>query len=703
MPSSKKLESMRKAMEAKERLKNSLNAVAEKIGDEDIGIKSRSSNAEPPEAPEKNRKNPFGWVDIITFAEHPYFLGLNLTPWQKIILKVFYSGREGNYDLELTKEKPEEGCEGCSWEYNKKSEETVVKQFKDDPDFVEEVPPLPIENSPCLTCKRLKDAVRKNRIKYAKHAAISEFDKEDIEKLKDRPIQDNYTTEEDLLADKSLNEGMSANLKQRFGRRFKDLVLVLGRRSGKSWISAIISCYEAYCLMMMGHPQTHITKSIDRFGSIGICNVAVSEEQAKSTLFQKIKQLTSSSPYFRDKIGKETELQMHFLTKADKEENEKRAMYGASPLTGTVQIRCGHSNSKSLVGNDMLIVIIDEMAELGNTVGSAGADRDLYEKLTPAMSTFGKHAKIICISNPLGKRGKFYELYQESFEDQGMLMFQLPTWVCNPMVSRDYLESEKRKLKSAFNIYYGAQFGDQATDPYIPPEYVDYAFNIAPKSRGRLEKGEDGVEYFMHLDPAKSSDYYTLAIVHTEESGERGPDGKMLMKVVVDHIHYWIPEGPNRPVKLDEVDRYVIDLIKKFNFGMITYDGWNSLGSIQKISAFIGPSRVKETSFGPKFQSEIYGNLLDLFESERIEFYGKSTVAQFNGKEVMLKELDEASIQFKHLQRKRVGKRTKVEAELGYRDDIPDCVAAAALQALTTTVYRPLAAVKSTRIGFAGY
>ena len=66
---------------------------------------------------EDSNSNPFKWVDIIEFSESKYYLGLTLYPWQRLILKLFYMGSDGNRHLKVidnTKEK----CTNCIWNKN---------------------------------------------------------------------------------------------------------------------------------------------------------------------------------------------------------------------------------------------------------------------------------------------------------------------------------------------------------------------------------------------------------------------------------------------------------------------------------------------------------------------------------------------------------------------------------------------------------
>ena len=80
------------------------------------------SEVAPPSLPEKTRFNPDQIVDIITFIEHPYFCNLKPYPWQKLILKCFYMGQEGNTNLEINDKENEADCEGCVWNYINKNE-----------------------------------------------------------------------------------------------------------------------------------------------------------------------------------------------------------------------------------------------------------------------------------------------------------------------------------------------------------------------------------------------------------------------------------------------------------------------------------------------------------------------------------------------------------------------------------------------------
>jgi len=651
----------------------------------DVFVSSlKRAEVPPPPAPEKNKFNIDGMVDVVVFCEHPYFLNLRLTPWQKLILKVFYAGSPGNTHLKIHDERTED-CSGCVWNYNKKFEHLYHRSLLKGEEAGKNNL-MPIENSPCLMCSRFDPDVRAKRYEQRIEEAIREDQLDEINLLKARDILDMFQTEMDLLNDSEIDHKVRKQILEKFGKKFQELILVLGRRSGKSFLTSVITLYEVYRFLMMGHPQARYP--IMEFDIITILNVAVSENQAKMAIFDKIRQLAESSPYFIPYIGKSTQLEMFFLTDHDKAENKRRIERNQDPMIGTIQLKSGHSSASGLVGGTMAVIIIDEMAEMAPASAEGGTDDALYDKLKPAISTFGRDGKMICISNPLGPFGKFYKLYLDSFEDPLTLMAQLSTWLSNPYIEQAYLEQQKRKDPTNYHVFYGAKFGAAGSDAWINEAYVKRAFENIGHTR-RANNGQPLTRYFAHLDPAKSSDFYTLVVCHTEPMENAiGPDGKPLQRVIIDHMHVWRPKGKNQPINSDEVDKYILSLAVKFKFAQISYDQWNSQNSITKLINH-GLNAVEKV-FDMKYKSSIYGELYELFSDGRIVFYNQDTVYDNNGIVEDLQEVTECKKQFINLQRKFNGKSFKIEALPGLHDDFPDAVAAAAYEALKDKVYSTL-------------
>jgi len=654
----------------------------------------RRHDTPPPASPPKDKFNPDGIVDIITFCEHPYFLNLRLTPWQRLIVKCFYAGTHGNTHLRINEDVSED-CSACVWNYNRKFEERFYKaRLRGLEDGKGDL--MPIENSPCLVCTRFDPEVRKERYEAKFDDIYNQDEIEEVENLKLRELADQFQNEMDLLNDPEILPEVRNQIIKKFGKKFMELILVLGRRSGKSFMVSVIALYEVYRFLSMGHPQARFP--IMEFDTITILNVAVSEGQAKGAIYEKIRQLAEASPYFTQHIGKATQLEMFFLTEHDKQENKRRLTVGQEPLIGTIQLKSGHSNAAGLVGGTMAVIIIDEMAEMAKA-SEGGTDDELYDKLKPAISTFGREGKVICISNPLGPFGKFHKLYEDSFDDNQTLMFQLATWLSNPYIEQSYLDAQKRKDPTNYQIFYGARFGAAGADAWIADGLVKRAFDGVMGTR-RAESGQPAVRYYAHLDPAKSSDYYTLVVCHAEPiPGLKGPDDGPVMRVIVDHMHLWRPKGKNQPINSEEVDAYILRLATRFRLVQVSYDTWNSQGSITKLKAH--SINAVERTFDLSYKSAIYGELYELFSEGRISFYNQDTVwiNPVTGNAEELREVHEAKDQFINLQRRWNGRVYKIEALTGKHDDFPDAVAAAAFECLSDKIFKRLPKTTSFRLG----
>jgi len=637
----------------------------------------------PPVKPPKDRFNPDQIVDIITFIEHPYFCNLRPYPWQKLILKCFYMGQEGNTNLVINESDNQEDCKGCVWDYIQKNENDFLKARSENKQFKTI---FNVVNSPCLQCKRLKNEVRDERYKFAKDEATNPDAERQVEVLEARPIIDAFQSEFDLLYSEEFDPKLRMQVQEKCKKRYKfeELVLVLGRRSGKSFLVSAMALYELYRLISMGHPQARY--GLMEFDEVVLLNVARNEEQAKKAIFSKIKQTVLASPFFAPYIGKDTELEMRFYTEHDREENVRRKEQNINPFAGSLVLRCGSSNASGLVGLTCWAIIMDEVAAMAGDNPESGVDYALYDDLKPSLATFGKDGKMMLLSNPKGPLGLLYDLHENRQEDPTTLVMRLPTWLTNPNIDKEWLDGQKKKDPQEFQMQYGAEFGASSSDPMFNSEDIDRMFASMSMVK-RKEMAEGHFEYFCHLDPARTSDYYALVIAHTENMyGQIGPDFQPLKRVVIDHIHFWNPRTKNQPVKESEVEDYVINLHNKFKFKQVSIDQWNSQSSLIKLQSRRVP--IVERQFNKEYKEKIYTELSQLVRDDRIDIYDLSggEYRDLDNKTISLNEIQEAKIQFQFLQKKWKGKRYYIEALSGYKDDICDAVAAVAYECLTSKI-----------------
>ena len=179
----------------------------------------------------------------------------------------------------------------------------------------------------------------------------------------------------------------------------------------------------------------------------------------------------------------------------------------------------------------------------------------------------------------------------------------------------------------------------------------------------------------------------------------RQGDLGQVMKIVVDHIHYWEPPKRGHPIDIEAVDKYILDVAKRFHVELITYDQhWSSQASLTKMKNH--GLRAICTPYTQSYQAIIFQELYDLFKLERIEFYQENTIyIDPDTRDASnLLEIDEAKSQFTSMQRRWSGGKPKLEAAVGNHDDIPDCIAGAAYQALSHKVYHPYPRSSTRRI-----
>jgi len=650
-------------------------------------LPSTRAEVAPPSLPEKTRFNPDQIVDIVTFIEHPYFCNLRPYPWQKLILKCFYMGQEGNTNLKIEDTVNETDCDGCVWKYIHDNEKVFHKNYKEGKQFKTT---FSIVNSPCLQCKRQDNEIKKSRYQAAKDEATNPDSERQVVTLEQRPIIDCFQSELDLINSEEFDPKLRMQVLDKCENKYKfqELVLVLGRRSGKSFLVSVMALYELYRLIAMGHPQSRY--GLMEFDEIVLLNVARNEEQAKKAIFSKIKQTVLASPFFAPYIGKDTELEMRFYTEHDRKENERRSEQSLNQFSGSLVLRCGSSNASGLVGLTCWTIIMDEVAAMAGDNPDSGVDYALYDDLKPSLATFGKDGKMMLLSNPKGPIGLLYDLHENRLEDQNTLVMKLPTWLTNPNIDKAWLDDQKRKNPVEFQMQYGAEFGASSSDPMFVQDDIDRMFKSMSMVK-RKEFASGFFDYFCHLDPARTSDYYALVVAHTENMyGTVGPDFKPLKRVVIDHIHYWNPMTKNQPVKEKDVEEYVIDLHRKFRFKQVSIDQWNSQSSLIKLQSHGVP--IVERQFNKEYKERIYTELSQLVRDDRVDIYDLSggTYFDYDNKLVSLNEIQEAKIQFLFLQKKWKGKRYYIEALSGYKDDICDAVAAVAYECLTNKIMKRL-------------
>ncbi len=502
-----------------------------------------------------------------------------------------------------------------------------------------------------------------------------------------------------VLNDLGLNSNENGHVIDKYheGSLFRELVLVWGRRAGKDFIVSIIALYEAMKLLECPGGDPYAMYGLSSATPINILTVATAKQQA-SIAFSEIRDKLFNSEYFKDKYFKEgvASGSIYLLTPKDKQDNKKFKEKGLPLKKGSIGIIVGHSNSDSLLGMGCIVLILDEVASY-KTTGSASSGDRIYAALTPTVQTYVRReyelnedgtpvlnehdqpviskrvydGKVISISSPRAKEGKFFSLFNSAKDIPNRLAMRVSTWNVCPYHTRESLRADNTSMsETEFNMEYGAEFSGTGLESFFTEEQVKPCF-IGHNLKDN-PMGSPGKTYFVHLDPATSSHNYALVVLHKEYFLNIATQ-KADFRIVVDHIKYWTPV--NGPINPNEVTAYIIGLKRRFHIGLITYDSWASQESILKMRKAGIPN--KETKFTSQYKFKIYKELENLVNAP-----GRLAIPYDN---VLYNEMIELQRKFTPTGFKIL---PKTDGDGMKSDDVVDCLAGACYIAIEKQVTR---------------
>lgn len=455
------------------------------------------------------------------------------------------------------------------------------------------------------------------------------------------------------------------------------LILVFGRRSGKSSYISFLQTYEAYKLICKGDPQRYYRIRADH--PIWIVNTAKDGEQAQDP-FRLCKDNIRRIQFFQKYIdwSKDNESEMRLFTPADLYENDQIRKFndtrpkGASKKSmkpGSIMLAAFTTTSASKRGKAIIMLILDEFAHFDRAKTSGGGlteedileempqtDYSMLKALSPSTKDFNIRApedysgdpdelyydadndenyliydgKIIMISSPREKGGEFYKHYclaggteqvnpQRPDKRANYFLMQMSSWDCNPKYNQASFASDFRKDPVGANMEFGGHFGEPSTS-FIDSARVDEMVDV---SLPMNYIGRQFQQYIISVDPASKGDTYAVCWGHMDKEW-----------VIIDGIHGFRPDvvsndATGQLVKVPVNPNKVVGFIKALAFALsrhgtileIVYDQWNSSSSILALKAE-GFTAV-ETFYTNKYKNEIYTDFLEKLNLGRIKTFGK--------------------------------------------------------------------------------
>lgn len=446
--------------------------------------------------------------------------------------------------------------------------------------------------------------------------------------------------EEDVLTEwinSSQNGGevlLAPNIRQRMDwlrehgySHFPEIQLVLGRRSGKGYMTGASIAKKIYDLIQIEDPSAFF--KVARGENIYFTIAADSQDQAKKYQFKDARNWIVDCIPLQEYLGTPLAESLPVYTPADMQRitglRDKRV--NADKSLASIRVEAFAKNARTIRGNASIVIVFDEMAHI--TPGESHiSDEELYKAAEPSRNQFGKYAMLFANSSPFQETGKFFKLYQQAQEldpDTGlplypfMFMIQAPSWemykdfkrhsyfrtsTALPAVSPDWdedipgvieMRQKERANRESFAVEYRARFAS-VIDAFLDPKMVDRMFDpdwnkevlgryITPKEAGTVE-----YIYKAHGDPSSTGANFGFAVGHVEYVDEIDPiSGRekfQVPHVVFDLIEAFYPEDyPNHTIDWLEIMPVFVDYINAFRPFEFTFDQFNSAAPLQMLQA----------------------------------------------------------------------------------------------------------------------
>ncbi len=384
-----------------------------------------------------------------------------------------------------------------------------------------------------------------------------------------------------------------------------EIILQLGKGSGKDFTSTVACSYIVYKLLCLKDPAKYFGKPSG--DAIDLINVAINAQQAKNVFFKGFKSKIERSPWF---VGK-------YYAKADSVEFDK-----------SITVYSGHSERESHEGLNLLLAVLDEISGFASEVGTGNDQGKTADNIYKAFrgsvdSRFPDLGKVVLLSfprypgdfisekydsviaekevvernhefiiNPLlpdtDPDNKFEISWDEdhiiSYKYPGVFALKRPTWEVNPT----------RKIDD-FMIAFMTDLGDAMMRFACVPTFAsDAFFKQQEKVRACMTlrnpvdnfkrfdeafRPDPTKKYYVHADLAQKHDKCAVAIAHVEKWVNIQVINnyeQVAPIVVVDAVAWWEPkiEGP---VNLSEVKQWIQNLRRiGFDIGMVSFDRWQS-------------------------------------------------------------------------------------------------------------------------------
>ncbi len=406
---------------------------------------------------------------------------------------------------------------------------------------------------------------------------------------------------------------------KRWRETTRDLLLVLGKGSGKDMCSQLICAYAVHKLLCLKDPAAYFNKPAG--DSIDIVNMAINAQQAKRVFFDGLVTRIKKTPWFQ---GKYT------------------ARMNDIAFDKNITVYSLHSSYEAAEGLNIIICVLDEIDGF-EVEGQADA---IYKALSGTVSSrFSDVGKVIRLSFPRKRDGHMMSAYNDAVNykevEEFSHTFKLNEELEDGAEGNEFTVTwqEEKNLGFKYDNFYAIKaptfrvnptknIEDYKMDFYsdevdtlmrvcaVPPDSDNNAFfknhekldRVFSKDNGYqfgevVTKAQDFTNYYIHIDLSKVHDRTVVALGHVDkwvqvDMGTINTDPKP--HIVVDLFRVWEPTKTN-PVNHTEVMEFVLSLAKQFKVDLVTFDQWGSANLIEYLVS-VGIRAEKQSLGRPEYQ-----------------------------------------------------------------------------------------------------
>jgi len=343
----------------------------------------------------------------------------------------------------------------------------------------------------------------------------------------------------------------------------REVFCIAGRRSGKSFVSALLAVYLS-CFRDWSEVLAP--------GEKGYFAVIASDRRQARIVMDYIKAFLHASPLIENLVGEELKEEVN--------------------LKNRITIDVKTASFRTIRGFTLIGAIMEELA-FWRTEDAAEPDFEIYRAIVPALATTG--GLLIGISTPYARRGLLWEKFSRHFGKPGeTLIWKAETLTMNPTIKASIIEQALQDDPQAAAAEWKAEFRADIE------QFISFdVLNACVISGRRFLPPDSNKNYIGFVDPSGgSNDSFTLAIAHCENE-----------KIIIDQV---LERRP--PFSPQDVVKEFAAILRQYNIRSVISDRY--------AGEWVREAFIKEgigLDYSELTASELYLETLPLLTAGKVE------------------------------------------------------------------------------------